>query len=40
MMKKNFPVLWQKLIIGCVSTAMVLVLVNGSPTYEFPLGGG
>jgi hypothetical protein len=35
-----FPVLWIKWIRECVSTATTFVLVNGSPTDEFPLQRG
>jgi len=38
--KMNFPVLWRKWIKECVSTATASVLVNGSPTDEFPLERG
>jgi hypothetical protein len=31
-----FPVLWRKWIRKCVCTATTSVLVNGSPTEEFP----
>ena len=40
MNKMAFPVLWRKWIKECVSTATASVLVNGSPTYEFPLQRG
>jgi hypothetical protein len=36
----SFPTLWRKWIRECVCTASALVLVNGSPTYEFPLARG
>nr|ABN08473.1 reverse transcriptase - beet retrotransposon, putative [Medicago truncatula] len=36
----SFPVLWRKWIRECVSTATTSVLVNGSPTDEFPLQRG
>jgi len=36
----SFPVLWRKWIKECVSTATTPVLVNGSPTDEFPLNRG
>jgi hypothetical protein len=35
--KMAFPVLWRKWIRECVRTATASVLVNGSPTEEFPL---
>jgi len=38
--KMDFPTLWRKWIKECVSTATTFVLVNGSPTDEFPLGRG
>jgi hypothetical protein len=38
--KMAFPVLWRKWIKECVSTATASVLVNSSPTNEFPLGRG
>ena len=38
--KMNFPALWQKWISECVGTATVSVLVNGCPTYEFPIERG
>ena len=38
MSKMGFPTLWRKWIKECVGTATVLV--NGSPTDEFPLGRG
>jgi hypothetical protein len=40
MEKMAFPVLWRKWIRECVSTATASVLVNGSPTEEFPLERG
>jgi len=40
MCKTGFPVLWQKWIKKCIGTATTSVLVNGSPTYEFPLKRG
>ena len=40
MIKMGFPSLWRKWINECVGTATALVLVNGSPTDEFPLGRG
>jgi hypothetical protein len=38
--KMAFPVLWRKWIKECVRTATASVLVNGSPTEEFPLERG
>ncbi|GAU36546.1 hypothetical protein TSUD_277520 [Trifolium subterraneum] len=38
--KMSFPALWRKLIKECVRTATASVLVNGSPTGEFPLERG
>ena len=38
MERMSFPVLWRKWIKECVSTATTSVLVNDSPTDEFPLG--
>jgi len=40
MTKMGFPPLWRKWINECVGTAKASVLVNGSPTDEFPLGRG
>ena len=40
MRKMAFPVLWRKWIKECISTATTSVLVNGSPTHEFPLEKG
>ena len=40
MKKMNFPVLWRKWMSECVGTATTSVLVNGSPTEEFPLECG
>jgi hypothetical protein len=40
MEKMSFPVLWRKWIKECVSTATASVLVNGSPTEEFPFERG
>jgi hypothetical protein len=40
MRKMAFPTLWRKWIKECVSTATASVLVNGSPTDEFPLERG
>jgi hypothetical protein len=37
MLKMNFPTLWRKWISECVGSATTLVLVNGSPTEEFPI---
>ncbi|XP_024632642.1 uncharacterized protein [Medicago truncatula] len=36
----GFPTLWRKWIKECVTTATASVLVNGSPTDEFPLDRG
>ncbi|PNX58581.1 ribonuclease H, partial [Trifolium pratense] len=36
----GFPTLWRKWIKECVCTATASVLVNGSPTDEFPLERG
>ncbi|MCI34468.1 RNA-directed DNA polymerase (Reverse transcriptase), partial [Trifolium medium] len=36
----SFPALWRKWIKECVCTATASVLVNGSPTDEFPLERG
>jgi hypothetical protein len=38
--KMGFPTLWRKWIRECISTATASVLVNGSPTDEFPLERG
>ncbi|MCH83355.1 putative non-LTR retroelement reverse transcriptase, partial [Trifolium medium] len=38
--KMGFPTLWRKWIKECVCTATASVLVNGSPTDEFPLERG
>jgi hypothetical protein len=38
--KMAFPPLWRKWIRECVCTATASVLVNGSPTEEFPLQRG
>jgi hypothetical protein len=38
--KMGFPSLWRKWIRECISTATASVLVNGSPTDEFPLERG
>lgn len=40
MHKMVFPVLWRKLIKECVTTSTASILVNGSPTDEFPLKRG
>jgi len=40
MHKMAFPVLWRKWIKECVSTTTVSILVNGSPTDEFPMQRG
>jgi hypothetical protein len=40
MLKMSFPTLWRKWIKECIATATASVLVNGSPTDEFPLGRG
>jgi len=40
MNKMAFPVLWRKWIKECVTTATSSILVNGSPTEEFPLKRG
>jgi hypothetical protein len=40
MRKMSFLVLWRKWIRECVCTATASVLVNGSPTDEFPLERG
>jgi hypothetical protein len=40
MQKMRFPTLWRKWIRECVCTATTSVLVNGSPTDEFPLERG
>ena len=36
----NFPTLWRKWMSECVGTATASVLVNGSPTEEFPIERG
>jgi len=36
----NFPILWRKWMMECISTLTVSVLVNGSPTEEFKLERG
>ncbi|GAU43220.1 hypothetical protein TSUD_241100 [Trifolium subterraneum] len=38
--RMSFPILWRKWIKECVCTATASVLVNGSPTDEFPLEKG
>ncbi|GAU18974.1 hypothetical protein TSUD_178910 [Trifolium subterraneum] len=38
--RMGFPTLWRKWIKECVCTATASVLVNGSPTNEFPLKRG
>ncbi|GAU25751.1 hypothetical protein TSUD_216830 [Trifolium subterraneum] len=38
--KMSFPVLWRRWIEECICTASASVLVNGSPTEEFPLERG
>jgi hypothetical protein len=40
MVKMGFPTLWRKWIKECVQMATASVLVNGSPTNEFPLERG
>ncbi|PNX76937.1 cysteine-rich receptor-like protein kinase, partial [Trifolium pratense] len=40
MERMSFPTLWRKWIKECVGTATASVLVNGSPTAEFPLERG
>ena len=40
MANMNFSTLWRKWISECVGTAMASVLVNGSPTEEFPIERG
>jgi len=40
MVKMGFPTLWSKWITECIGTATASVLVNGSPTDEFPLERG
>ena len=40
MHKMAFPVLWRKWIKKCVSTVTTSILVNGSPTDEFPFQRG
>ncbi|XP_024961356.1 uncharacterized protein LOC112501856 [Cynara cardunculus var. scolymus] len=36
----SFGVKWRAWIKGCLRTTSVAVLINGSPTHEFPLGRG
>jgi hypothetical protein len=36
----SFPVMWRKSIRGCVCMATKSILVNDSPTEEFPLERG
>lgn len=38
--KMSFPNFWRKWVKDCVSTTTLPVLVNGSPTKEFPLAQG
>jgi hypothetical protein len=38
--KMSFPVMWRKWMKECVCTATASILVNGSPTEEFPLERG
>lgn len=38
LMKMGFPCLWRNWIMECVSTASVLVLVNGNPIEEIVMG--
>lgn len=40
MVKMGFPTLWHKWIKECIGTTTTSVLVNGSPTDEFPLQRG
>jgi len=40
MANMNFPTLWRKWISECVGAAVASVLVNGSPTEEFPIERG
>ncbi|PNX58915.1 cysteine-rich receptor-like protein kinase, partial [Trifolium pratense] len=40
MASMSFPTLWRKWIRECVGTATASILVNGSPTDEFPLERG
>ena len=38
--RMNFPIVWRKWMMECISTPSVSVLVNGSPTEEFKLERG
>ena len=40
MLKMIFPTLWRKWIHECVGSATTSVLMNGSPTTEFPIERG
>jgi hypothetical protein len=40
MQNMAFRVLWRKWIKECVTTATASILVNGSPTDEFPMQRG
>jgi hypothetical protein len=40
MVKMNFPTLWRKWISDCVGSPTTSILVNGSPTEEFPMERG
>ena len=40
LMQMGFNDKWREWIKGCVSTAKVSVLINGTPTKEFSLGKG
>jgi len=40
MQKMAFPVLWRKWIKECATTTTASILVNGSPTKEFPMQRG
>jgi len=35
MVKMNFPVLWWKWTVECISTTTAFMIVNGSPTDKF-----